>query len=314
MARYVIEETKLGIQKISKAILREVDELDEEMENIYEITFSLKIKQDGLYNGIEKATLQHAQDDQVFLGIREGSLQAFWTGTDGRKRIRNNQNLNQAEYVEVQLFNTIDTNIQHIEIKWMFNDPEQAASHFEFEFKLLTKVEPQLSYFYFFHYDINTNLEQQTYQDLEFATIDITDREINKFSITQPITTDPHASMPNIQDAGNPNAQMKRNPKFELTSAEIHVISYYGSKNESEKILCIVSSKEFGVVVHCLNKSSTIGDLRSLIVCTDEHKNKYLMTEKFKRPYRADKKLSDFGSNYGLNDGCIFFRFQENNA
>ena len=162
MARYVIDETKLGIQKISKAILREVDELDEEMENIYEITFSLKIKQDGLYNGIEKATLQHAQDDQVFLGIREGSLQAFWTGTDGRKRIRNNQdrdsyqdrnfgpqasvsralsesrsqNLNQAEYVEVQLFNTIDTNIQHIEIKWMFNDPEQAASHFEFEFKI----------------------------------------------------------------------------------------------------------------------------------------------------------------------------------
>ena len=28
---------------------------------------------------------------------------------------------------------------------------------------------------------------------------------------------------------------MKRNPKFELTSAEKHVISYYGSQNESEK-------------------------------------------------------------------------------
>ena len=47
------------------------------------------------------------------------------------------QNLNQAEYVEVQVFNdsSID-NTQYIEIQWMFNDPEQAASHFEFEFKL----------------------------------------------------------------------------------------------------------------------------------------------------------------------------------
>ena len=158
MARYVIEETKLGIQKISKAILREVDEVDEEMENVYEITFFLKIKQAGLlHNGVDIAQLQNAQHDQKFLGIREGSVQAFWSGTDGRRRIRNNQdrdslqnrnfgpqasvsralsesrsqNLNQAEYVEVQIFNT-----QHIEIKWMFNDPEQAASHFEFEFKL----------------------------------------------------------------------------------------------------------------------------------------------------------------------------------
>ena len=52
-----------------------------------------------------------------------------------------------------------------------------------------------------------------------------------------------------------------------------------------------MSSKEFGVVVHFLNKSSTIGDLRSLIVGTGEDKDKYLMTEKYRRPYRADKKL-----------------------
>ena len=164
MAKYVIAETNFGIQKISKTILREVGELDEEKENIYEITFSLKIKQTGLPdNGIANAQLQNAQDDQIFLGIREGSLQAFWTGTDGRRRIRNNQdrdsqqnrdfgprtsvsralsesrsqNLNQAEYVEVQVFNdsSID-NTQYIEIQWMFNDPEQAASHFEFEFNL----------------------------------------------------------------------------------------------------------------------------------------------------------------------------------
>ena len=167
-SRYVIEETKLGIQKISKAILREVNEPEHEMENIYEMTFSLKIKQRGLlHNGIEKAQLKNAQTGQRFLGIREGSVQAFRTGIDGRKRIRKNQerdshqdrnsfarrnfgprasgsralsesqsqNLNQAEYVEVlkgfDMFND-----QHIEIKWMFNDPKQAASHFEFEFKL----------------------------------------------------------------------------------------------------------------------------------------------------------------------------------
>ena len=53
-----------------------------------------------------------------------------------------------------------------------------------------------------------------------------------------------------------------------------------------------MSSKEFGVVVYRLNKTdSTIGDLRSLIVRTGEHKDKYLMTEKYKNPYRADKKL-----------------------
>ena len=50
-------------------------------------------------------------------------------------------------------------------------------------------------------------------------------------------------------------------------------------------------SSEFGVAVHWLNKSSTIGDLRSLIVGTGEDKDKYLMTEKYRRPYRADKKL-----------------------
>ena len=163
MARYVIDQTKLGIQKISNATLREDEELDEEMENVYEITFVVKIRQDGvLQNGMDSAQLQSAQDDQEFLGIRRDSLQAFWIDTNVRIPIRNNQdgdshqnrdfgprasvsralsesrskNLNQAEYVEVQLFNTIDTNIQHIEIKWMFNDPEQAASHFEFEFKL----------------------------------------------------------------------------------------------------------------------------------------------------------------------------------
>ena len=162
MTKYMIDETSIGIQKISKAIIREVGELDEERENIYEITFSLKIKQAGLLdNGIANAQLRNDQDDQIVLGIREGSLQAFWTGTDGRRRIRNNQdrdshqnrdfgprtsvsralsesrsqNLNQAEYVEVQVF--IDSsNTQYIEIQWMFNDPEQAASHFEFEFKL----------------------------------------------------------------------------------------------------------------------------------------------------------------------------------
>ena len=158
MEKYIIDETNFGIQKISKAKLRENGKLEEERENVYEITLSLKIKQHGvLHNGIVNAQLQDAQKDQEFLGIRVGSLQVFWTDTDGRRRIQNNQdrdshqnrdfgprtsvsralsesrsqNLNQAEYVEVQIFN-----IQHIEIAWMFDDPEQAASHFEFEFKL----------------------------------------------------------------------------------------------------------------------------------------------------------------------------------
>ena len=63
----------------------------------------------------------------------------------------------------------------------------------------MTKVEPQVSDFRFIHYDISMNSEQETHQDLEFATIDITDQEINHFSVTRPIITDPHASTPNIQ-------------------------------------------------------------------------------------------------------------------
>jgi len=46
---------------------------------------------------------------------------------------------------------------------------------------------------------MNTNLEPETYQDLELpTTIDITKGEINKFSLPM-ITTDPHASTSNIQ-------------------------------------------------------------------------------------------------------------------
>ena len=39
----------------------------------------------------------------------------------------------------------------------------------------------------------------------------------------------------NKETGGNLNDQMRGNPKFQLTSAEIHVISYYGSQNEPEK-------------------------------------------------------------------------------
>ena len=166
MDNYVIDQTQLGEQKISNANLREVNELDKEMKDIYEITFVVKIKQDPNEkkdNGIqsksltEDAQLRSEQDGQVFLGIRKDSLKAFWTHTNMRVPIRNDQdrdlhqnrnfgpqasvsralsesrsqNFNQAEYVEVQLFNT-----QHIEIKWMFNNPERVAPHFEFEFKL----------------------------------------------------------------------------------------------------------------------------------------------------------------------------------
>ena len=169
MDNYVIDQTQLGEQKISNATLREVDEPDKEMKDIYEITFIVKIKQDPNEkkdNGIEErllnakiedAQLRSEQDGQVFLGIRKDSLKAFWTDNNMRVPIRNDQdrdlhqnrnfgpqasvsralsesrsqNLNQAEYVEVKILN-----YQNIAIKWMFNDPEQAASHFEFEFKL----------------------------------------------------------------------------------------------------------------------------------------------------------------------------------
>ena len=92
MARYVIDQTKLGIQKISNATLREDHELDKEMKNIYEITCVAKIKQDGVqHNGIDSAQLKNEQDDQEFLGIRKGSLKAFWIITNVRIPITNDQ-------------------------------------------------------------------------------------------------------------------------------------------------------------------------------------------------------------------------------
>ena len=65
--------------------------------------------------------------------------------------------------------------------------------------KILAKVKPEVSFFRCLNYEMNTNLEPETYQTLEFATIDITKGEINKFSLTRLITTDPHASTQNLQ-------------------------------------------------------------------------------------------------------------------
>ena len=159
MARYVIDQTKLGIQKISNATLREDHELDKEIKNIYEITFVVKVRRGGVpHDGIDSAQLDSDQDDQEFLGIRKDSLEAFWTDTNLRIPINyqdrdshqncdfgprasvsralseswnQNQNLNQAEYVEVKILNT-----KRIKIMWMFNQPEKVVPHFEFEFKL----------------------------------------------------------------------------------------------------------------------------------------------------------------------------------
>ena len=72
------------------------------------------------------------QKKQVILGLREDSVKAFWVQKDLNKRtlIENRNGLRQPEYVNIHT--TDDT----VEIKFMFDYPDEAVSHFEFTFQL----------------------------------------------------------------------------------------------------------------------------------------------------------------------------------
>ena len=104
---------------------------------IYETTFKLKLKSGRLCHTEESAGVFpparldfSMQDDQKVLGIRQKSTQAFWTKDDVRSPIEPLENQEpRCEYVNIRVDDQI------VEIKFMFDVPEEAVSHFEFTFQ-----------------------------------------------------------------------------------------------------------------------------------------------------------------------------------
>ena len=108
------------------------------MTEIHETTFDMKFKSDRVCHNelpgvFPPAKLDFSgQDEQVILGLRENSIEAFWINTQNgiKTRIQNRNNLDRPEYVNIR---TTDTTV---EIRFMFDNYEEAVSHFEFKFKL----------------------------------------------------------------------------------------------------------------------------------------------------------------------------------
>merc|ERR1712131_281993 len=286
-----------------------------EMADIYETTIDLIMTENNsMPHGlpcVSKATINFSeQDDQVILGIRKGSVQAFWQHTDGRRRIIEDQEA-QAEFVNVKVR---DESV--IEIRWMFVDDSAAGRHFEFEFKFLTKIKPEVTcYFPNENYKTTEN-DARFLDDVANDHISVTVKQQFSFNETGRVNNSHHGHG-NIDDmmvinseAGNLYGKQKINESFELTSAEFHLMNYYGLKNSnSDKIYCIVSadSLNLGILCFSLSPDQTIGKLRSLIDCQDQHKDLYLMTKVKQRRYNPKKTLSESS----LTNGCIFFRFQK---
>jgi len=180
----------------------------------------------------------------------------------------------------------------------------------------LTKLKPEFSYIQFSeNYDINLESDVIFVADVAKDLILISDSQQLIFNETGSVNNSHHGHE-NIDDmmeidgqAGNLYGKQKINESFELTSAEFHLKTYYGLKNSnSDKIYCIVSadSLNLGILCFSLSPDQTIGKLRSLIDCQDQHKDLYLMTKVKQRRYSPKKTLSEFA----LTNGCIFFRFQ----
>ena len=114
------------------------------MTEIHETTFNLRLKSDRICHESSSNVTHDArpgvfppakldfslQDKQVILGLREDSVQAFWVQNGRRTLIENLNDRRQPEYVNIHT--TDDT----VEIKFMFEYPDQAVSHFEFTFQL----------------------------------------------------------------------------------------------------------------------------------------------------------------------------------
>ena len=114
---------------------------DYEMTEIHEMTFHLKLHADGICRNPDElvgvfppAKLSFSeQDNQIVLGIREESIRAFWTQNGNKREIQNLQDP-QPEYVQVKVKKDVEVK-NVVEIKFMFDRPDEAVYHFEFTFK-----------------------------------------------------------------------------------------------------------------------------------------------------------------------------------
>ena len=112
------------------------------MSNIYETKFAYMVKMDDKEKheteqaGIVSFPIDMSeQDDQIILGIRENSVQAFWNTNGERKPITQNTEP-QAEYVNIRVGNS-----SLLQIQLSFDDKAEAAAHFDFEFKVVLSLE-----------------------------------------------------------------------------------------------------------------------------------------------------------------------------
>lgn len=142
--------------------------------------------------------------------------------------------------------------------------------------------------------------------------IQITNQEKVSFNETEKmeITLHPEVDYFDNGMASNFDGKQQKNTKFRLSAAELEMNNYCQklNKNDMEKVICIVSLENLGLGIRCfrLSPSQTIADLQRLIDGENKHKESYLMTKENQHRYKPSKPLSDFG----LNGGCIFFRFQ----
>ena len=119
-----------------KATKNEKDEYF--MKDIYETTFTLKLNHSKRLCHTEEsagifppAKLDFSgQDDQKVLGIRQKSIQAFWRKDGDRSQIKTFENQeDRCDWVNVVVNDSI------VEIKFMFDIPDEACYHFEFTFQ-----------------------------------------------------------------------------------------------------------------------------------------------------------------------------------
>ena len=109
------------------------------MSNIYETKFAYMVKMDDKeiheQAGIVSFPIDMSeQDDQIILGIRENSVQAFWT-TNGERKPITKSTEPQAEYVNIR----VDSSLLQIQLS--FDDKAAASAHFDFEFKVVLSLE-----------------------------------------------------------------------------------------------------------------------------------------------------------------------------
>ena len=107
-----------------------------QISDVYETKFNFQVKIDEAhFHEDEQAGVisfpinMSGQESQTILGIRKGSLQAFWI-TDTVRRAVNGTN-NELEFVNIR---AQDDSLLKIEL--CFEIASEAASHLEFEFKV----------------------------------------------------------------------------------------------------------------------------------------------------------------------------------